>query len=707
MSTSTLDQGSWAPITQAIKNVAEHPLCPLTASEIKRSAEFVRSIHPSRPDIQFKAITLEEPEKALLAPYLDAEHAGTRLPKLERKAFVSYYIRNTDKLHEAVINLTRHKVEHNIRLAPQHHAPADGTEIVAVEKAVFEDVVVQAELKKLGLPKDTKFICDPWIYGSDGVDDSRRMFQAFLYMRDPRDPGNADSNHYAFPLAISPVMDASTMKVIRIDTLPTGQGMETRSTSKAKIPPPSEYTPEHQKLRKDLKPLNVVQPEGVSFRAMKVGETGNIVEWQKWFFRIGFNQREGMVLYDVRYDNRSLFYRLSLSDMNIPYADPRPPFHRKAAFDLGDAGAGVMANNLKLGCDCLGTIHYLNAFISDDKGNPDPRPNAVCIHEQDAGILWKHTNYRTNRAAVVRKRELVIQSIITVANYEYLLAFILDQAGEITYEVRATGIVSTQPIDEGVSVPWGTVVQPGVLAAHHQHIFSLRIDPALDGHANTLVSSEVHPMGRSDFNPHGVGYYIKDTTIPTSSGLDANYETNRTFRISNPSSLNPINGKPVSYKIQSPPFQKMLADPESYHHKRAEFADHNIYVTKYRDGELYAGGKYTNQSRGGQGVRAWAIRGDDIAGPNGAGEDIVVWVQFGMQHVTRLEDWPVMPVEVLQVKLKPVDFFGGNPALDVPPSEQLSNRSVELGAGAGSAAGAACHMQGIMEGTVEGGKVKL
>ncbi|KAL9634221.1 MAG: hypothetical protein Q9164_004220, partial [Protoblastenia rupestris] len=345
--------------------------------------------------------------------------------------------------------------------------------------------------------------------------------------------------------------------------------------------------------------------------------------------------------------------------MSIPYADPRPPFHRKAAFDLGDVGAGIMANNLKLGCDCLGTIHYMNGLVSDDKGNPDLRPNAICIHEQDAGILWKHTNYRTNRAAIVRKRELVIQSIITVANYEYIFAFIFNQAGELTYEVRATGIVSTQPIDPNVTVPWGTVIHPGVLAAHHQHIFSLRIDPCLDGPLNTLSSSEVHPMPPSPFNPHGVGYYETSTTpIPTTSGLDLNPDTNRVFKISNPTSLNPLTGTPVSYKIHPPPFQKMLASPQSYHHKRAEFADHNLYLTKYRDGELYAGGKYTNQSRGGAGVRAWANRKENVLGPAGKeGADIVVWVQFGLQHVVRPEDWPVMPVEVLRVVFKPDGFF--------------------------------------------------
>ena len=359
--------------------------------------------------------------------------------------------------------------------------------------------------------------------------------------------------------------------------------------------------------------------------------------------------------------------------MNIPYADPRPPFNRKAAFDLGDAGAGLMANNLKLGCDCLGAIHYLSAVLSNDEGEPQLMENVICIHEQDAGIGWKHTNYRTGRSAVVRNRELAVQSIITVANYEYVMAFIFNQAGEIAYEVRATGIVSTQPIDEGIEVPWGTVVHPGVLASHHQHIFSLRVDPAIDGHNNRLIYEEAHPMPRSDFNPAGVGYTIEETLVKQSSGLDMNYDVNRTYKIQNALVRNPINGKPVGYKIHAPPFQKLIADSESFHHKRAEFADHNIYVTQYRDGELYAGGKYTNQSRGGAGVRAWANRRDNVQDT-----DLVLFVQFGLQHATRIEDFPVMPCEIIRVSFKPANFFDRNPAMDVPPSSQEFNRSTLL-----------------------------
>jgi len=210
-----------------------------------------------------------------------------------------------------------------------------------------------------------------------------------------------------------------------------------------------------------------------------------------------------------------------------------------------------------------------------------------------------------------------------------------------------------------------------VLAVHHQHIFSLRVDPMIDGHANRLVYDEAHAMPLSkDWNPHGVGYTVSETVVEKSAGLDLNPDANRVFKIQNPTSLNPVNGKPVAYKIHAPPFQKMLAHPSSFHFKRAEFADHHIYVTAHRDRELYAGGWYTNQSRGGTGVRNWAERQDPVRDT-----DIVVWVQFGLNHVPRIEDFPVMPCEILKVSLKPVNFFDKNPALDVPPSEQTFNQS--------------------------------
>lgn len=502
-------------------------------------------------------------------------------------------------------------------------------------------------------------------------------------MRDPSNPSQEDSCHYSFPLPISPVVDTVDYKVVRIDVLPTGLDHTIKPLSPWQGPvPPNEYIPEAQPngLRTDLKPLQVHQPEGASFSVSPFSELGKTVTWQKWSFKVGFNHREGMVLYDVHYDARPLFYRLSLSDMAIPYADPRHPFHKKQAFDLGDVGAGIMANNLKLGCDCLGSIYYISGVLADTEGAPIDYPNVICVHEQDAGLLWKHTNYRTNRAVAVRNRELVLQTILTVSNYEYILAWNFNLAGDLTYEVRATGILSTQPVDLDLTTtphPYGTVVHPGVLATHHQHFFSLRVDPMVGGRgAQQVVYDEAHPLPRDPVeNPHGVGYTVRRTPITTSGGYDLDTAANRTFKIVNKRVANPVNGAPVAYKLHVPPMQAILADRDSYHFKRAEFADHSVYVTKYAERELFAGGYYTNQSRGGTGVRSWAGRRDALAADDA---EPVVWVQFGINHVPRIEDFPVMPMEMLKVTLRPVNFFDRNPALDVPPSRQEVNGSVGL-----------------------------
>ena len=472
--------------------------------------------------------------------------------------------------------------------------------------------------------------------GSDGDNDGNRLYQCFLYVSRESEP---DFNHYAMPLTISPVVDAATMKVIRIEYLPSGPDGTVKPPAEYQMPLKNEYLPESQEyLRHDLKPIQISQPQGTSFQVSRWSEMGEAIDWQKWHIKLAFNQREGIVLYDVSYDGRPLFYRMSLSDMNVPYGDPRHPYHKKAAFDLGDNGAGLMANNLQLGCDCLGVVHYHQGVIADDRGQPKEMQNVVCVHEQDAGIGWKHTNYRTGRPVVTRDRELVIQSVMTVANYEYIVAFMFNLAGEISYETRATGIVSTAPIDPGVTVPWGTIVHPGVLASVHQHIFSLRLDPQIDGcQANKVVYDEAMPMPRSELNPHGTGYTISSTPIRNSGGYDLDVSKNRTFRIESSNSINPVNSRPMAYKIMAPDFQKMLSDKDSFNYRRAEFADHNLYVTKYRDGELFSGGWYTNQSRGGTGVRSWADRNEDVED-----QDIVLWLQFGMNHNPRIEDFPVM-----------------------------------------------------------------
>lgn len=411
---------------------------------------------------------------------------------------------------------------------------------------------------------------------------------------------------------------------------------------------------------------------------------------------IGFNYPEGLTLDDICYDGRSLFYRLSLAEMSVPYGDPRAPLPRKAAFDLGNDGAGINAINLGLGCDCLGTIKYFDAWHTTTTGDPVKLPNVICCHEQDDGILWKHTNFRTTNAVVTRSRILVLQTVITVSNYEYVFAFQFGQDASINYEVRATGILSTTTVNIGDVVQYGTIVAPGVLARYHQYLFSLRIDPAIDGQSNSLQVEESHPLPVDiiDFdyqgkplaevmthqNPFGVGYSTKSYILNQEGGLDLDFTTARTFKIINENQINPISGTPVGFKLLPCYSQMLLSHPGSYHARRSEFGTHAIWVTRYNEEELFPSGHYTMQSAGGDGI-ATAIekrRSNDATGQVSSvrNQDIVIWHTFGSTHNPRIEDWPVMPSEKMVVTLKPCNFFTGNPGLDIPISTQERNRSV-------------------------------
>ncbi|KAJ5559208.1 hypothetical protein N7461_003180 [Penicillium sp. DV-2018c] len=138
----------------------------------------------------------------------------------------------------------------------------------------------------------------------------------------------------------------------------------------------------------------------------------------------------------------------------------------------------------------------------------------------------------------------------------------------------------------------------------------------------------------------------------------------------NPHKRNAVSGNPVGYKFIPMATQSLLADPASVQARRAQFAQHHVWVTKHREGELYAGGRYTLQSQNEVGgVSDAARRGDSVVDT-----DVVVWNSFGITHNPRVEDWPVMPVEIFQLMIRPADFFEVNPSIDVPSNRNVSSR---------------------------------
>ncbi|MBC7762282.1 MAG: primary-amine oxidase [Candidatus Saccharibacteria bacterium] len=415
-------------------------------------------------------------------------------------------------------------------------------------------------------------------------------------------------------------------------------------------------------VRETLKPIEITQPEGPSFTV-----TGNHVEWEKWSLDVGFDMREGIVLHNIGFDDpgvrRSIIRRASIAEMVVPYGDPAPVRSWQNYFDTGEYLVGQYANSLELGCDCLGEITYLSPVISDGFGNPREIRNGICMHEEDWSILAKYRDLWSGIEYIRRNRRFVISFFTTVGNYDYGFYWYLYLDGTIEFEAKATGVVWTSAYP-GKGYPYASELAPGLGAPFHQHLFSARLDMALDGDINRVEEEEAVrvPMGKG--NERGNAFTRKRVLLARESEAvrEADMRSGRTWLISNPNVLNRL-GEPVAYKLYPEGYPTLLADQNSSVARRAAFATKDLWVTRFAEHEHYAAGDFVNQNAGGAGLPAYVAADRDIDG-----QDIVVWHTFGLTHYPRIEDWPITPVDTAGFKLKPNGFFDRSPVLDVPPS---------------------------------------
>ena len=362
--------------------------------------------------------------------------------------------------------------------------------------------------------------------------------------------------------------------------------------------------------------------------------------------------------------------------MFVPYGDPAPTHYRKLVLDEGEYGIGMLTNSLELGCDCLGEIRYLDGVVNDNDGRAMVIPNAICLHEEDGGIAWKHTDFRTGHGEVRRMRRMVISSIVTVGNYEYGYFWYLYQDGSLEYQVKLTGVMSTGALPPGAAAPaHGTLVAPGMYGPHHQHFFNVRLDMAVDGPANRVYEVSPVALPEGPGNPVGNAWRAEETLIESEAAgaRDADPLGGRFWKVVNDGARGEL-GQPSGYKLLPEHSIAAFCHPGSPVARRAAFITRQLWVTAYDRDELFATGDYPNQSAGGGGLPAFVEQDRPLVDT-----DVVLWYTFGTNHVVRPEDWPVMPVHPIGFRLLPCGFFAGNPALDNPPPAHCHCAAIERG----------------------------
>ena len=628
-----------------------HPLDQITADEINTAVELCRSSESVMDDALFVNISLVEPDKEFVRNFKEGDDCPRNLK-----------IRGIDSQPDggfvAILDVVAKKIAKVDRVPNEAQVSYSMAEVFAAQELTKADERYQEALKKRDITDLDLVQIDPWPAGGivhESIEPGHRALKTISFLRE-----DETDNAYAKPITgVISHIDLTLQKVTHVED----HGVVPMPKAHARYDADSQA-----ELRNQPKKIDITQPDGPGFEVK-----GNLISWEGWQVRVSVNPDEGPVLHQLSLDGRSILHRVALSDMVVPYGTADPMHSWKAVHDGTEYGFGTLVNSLTLGCDCLGEIYYMDANMLMFDGSVNTIESAICIHEEDYGIQWKHMDMNMLGANEVRRsRRLVISSIATIGNYDYGLFWYLYLDGTVQCEVKLTGIVGISAYDEKVHrKDQDFRISDELVAPIHQHLFCVRMDWDLESGDNQLYETNVEALPVSEDNPHGMQLSAVAKHLKTESEAKHNVSnaSSRTWKIINANKTNSF-GLPSGYKLLPGNTPALIAHPDSPPGKRASFAKHNLWATPFDKEEQAAGGEYSVMHSGQGGLEELTASNRDISEC-----DLVTWHTFGVTHTPRPEDWPVMPVEYCGFHLIPVGFFEKNPTINLPPSCNSNSKS--------------------------------
>src|SRR5262249_27078876 len=263
------------------------------------------------------------PKRTLYAGSAPASQSRRGQP-VERLAWVVVHDRSSNDLYDGIVALARQEIV-RWTYRPGLQGSLRLTEYDEVAELVKRDPRWREAILRRGI--DIAHVrIDAWMIGNFGIaaHEGRRLFASLAYVRE-RPPDLP----YARPIeGVVAYVDLDELKVVEVlDPEPVPVPAD-----------PGRYDPGVVgAMREDLKPIEITQPDGPSFRVH-----GHEIAWQRWRLRWSFNAREGLVLHTVGFEDdgevRPIAHRLSLSEIVVPYGDPSPAPYWQGPFDAGAFG---------------------------------------------------------------------------------------------------------------------------------------------------------------------------------------------------------------------------------------------------------------------------------------------------------------------------------------------------------------------------------
>ncbi len=622
----------------------EHPLDPLNFQEYWQVLDVLRDAGHVDDETRFSLVNMVQPPKELVWKW----NKGENFP---RSAFA--LVRQGEQTHKAIVDLRSNKLTSWKELKNiQPNWLSEEHSVLKKEIKKHPDFITAMEAR--GIEDFTFIDCQVGPPGYYGTDEQRGRRVGNVTCRDPRYVRNTWPRRIE---GLTIVVDLNAKKVLRV----VDEGV---------VPIPdtvADYDPTSiGETREVPGPIRIDQPLGPGFKF-----DGSTVEWQNWRFHIRHDQRVGLVVSTVTYQDggraRPVLYEGYLSEMFVPYMDPAFNWYQRNFLDMGEFSHGGIAKPMLKGLDCPDNSVYIDGLVALDNGRPETRKNVACIFEKEPGdMAWRH--YTASEPQSRKQRDLVVRAIAVVGNYDYIFDWVFLQSGTIRVRVGATGEAEAKVVKQrdassgGSADAYGRFVDPHVVAVNHDHYFNFRLDLDVDGTENNFVADRLVTKKLPAEHPRRSIWVQQQEQIHKESEAKMNIDLSKPtlWRVISTASKNHV-GYPASYHLMPGKNTMTLMTPDDFPRRRAGFLDHHLWVTPHAPDERYAAGEHPTLSEPGEGLPNWTA-GDRSLDDT----DLVLWHSIGMQHLVRAEDWPVMPTLWHSFELRPFDFFDRNPALDLP-----------------------------------------
>ncbi len=618
--------------------VAGHPLDALTPMEIATVSGLLRDAGKADDSTLYGAITLVEPPKSEVRAWTEGKPFG-------RQALA--ILRHKGRTYEARVDVAG-KTIGEVREVSGQPMIMD-REWLNARDAFMKDPRFAAALRKRGLKPGDDIFCTPnsagFFPGDTGA--GRRIVKVPCFT-------SKDKLHPSIARPIEGIMGVVDSE--------TGDVLDVLDAQHVPLPPaPGGYGEKLPKQRAPMKPLDIIAPNGPN-----IAISGNFnISWLNWSFHIRSDKRAGIILSLVRFNdgkkNRDIAYQVNVSEMFVPYMDPDPTWSYRTFMDAGEFGLGYLISALEPGVDCPFNSFYADLTFPNDIGGFYTRERAMCIFERPTGNpAWRHYATGLKSVAGEPQMEMVVRYIPTLGNYDYVIDYVFQPQGNITTKVGATGfdaVKSVTAVDmdaetAAADTAFGSLIAPYTVAPFHDHYFNFRLDLDADGPENNLVRNTFVPTAvdtptRKSMWTLKTQRYTKEGPVSPSH----DHAGGELWRFSNATTKNGLKQSP-SLWLDGHGDTTSIIDPADSAQARAGFTTAPLWLTRYKPDELWAAGLYPNLSQTDEGLPRFVADAEDVKG-----QDLVAWYTLGFRHLTRPEDFPILPTYWHEFTIRPAFFF--------------------------------------------------